>query len=298
MPYLDSLNARDNVLYRLTNILGGNMNGKQETTTNDPYQHDFNLQESRFVSVLVNFIRAAEIMEHTVLIPSVLMDLTVNSLIPCLNLNETYLSQETDLRTFCLVVKSIKIQLTEGCSFFEVAEESEEENRIEIHVQSKVKELCKQLRPIIGQAKYLGYAAEELALSMKPVSFQEFTEQEHQHACLYDDHTTCNLRATLETFLHEADQMIEEILFPNLLKSFSAFDYGCSMNKEQTLYDLYVSLLQVRSVLLDSQNVHYENLENSSLYQTILKLKNVLSNYTSIVDKIVVKYLQEVHEDY
>lgn len=275
------------------------MNGKPETSTNDQYRHDDNLKESRFVLALVNFIRAAEIMEHTVLIPSVLMDLTVNSLIPCLNLNEIYLSEETDLRTFCLVVKSIKIQLTEGCSFFEVTEKSEEENRIEIQVQSKLKELCKQLRPLIGQAKYLGYAAEELALSMKPVSFQEFTEQEHQHACLYDDHTTCNLRATLETFLREADQMIEEILFPNLLKSFSASDYGCSMNKaEQTLYDLYVSLLQVRSVLLDSQNIHYENLENSTLYQTILKLKNVLCNYTSIVDKIVLKYLQEVHEDY
>lgn len=295
--YLHSLNVRDNALYR-SRILG-NMNGKPETSTNDPYRHDDNLKESRFVLALVNFIRAAEIMEHTVLIPSVLMDLTVNSLIPCLNLNEIYLSEETDLRTFCLVVKSIKIQLTEGCSFCEVTEESEEENRIEIQVQSKLKELCKQLRPLIGQAKYLGYAAEELALSMKPVSFQEFTEQEHQHACLYDDHTTCNLRATLETFLREADQMIEEILFPNLLKSFSASDYGCSMNKaEQTLYDLYVSLLQVRSVLLDSQNIHYENLENSTLYQTILKLKNVLCNYTSIVDKIVLKYLQEVHEDY
>ena len=295
--YLHSLNVRDNALYR-SRILG-NMNGKPETSTNDPYRHDDNLKESRFVLALVNFIRAAEIMEHTVLIPSVLMDLTVNSLIPCLNLNEIYLSEETDLRTFCLVVKSIKIQLTEGCSFFEVTEKSEEENRIEIQVQSKLKELCKQLRPLIGQAKYLGYAAEELALSMKPVSFQEFTEQEHQHACLYDDHTTCNLRATLETFLREADQMIEEILFPNLLKSFSASDYGCSMNKaEQTLYDLYVSLLQVRSVLLDSQNIHYENLENSTLYQTILKLKNVLCNYTSIVDKIVLKYLQEVHEDY
>lgn len=275
------------------------MNGKPETTTNDPYRHDDNLQESRFVLVLVNFIRAAELMEHTVLIPSVLMDLTVNSLIPCLNLKEIYLSQETDLRTFCLVVKSIKIQLTEGCSFFEVTEESDEENRIEIQVQSKLKELCKQLRPLIGQAKYLGYAAEELALSMKPVSFQEFTEHEHQHACLYDEHTTCNLRATLETFLHEADLMIEEILFPNLLKSFSASDYGCSMNKaEQTLHDLYVSLLQVRSVLLDSQNIHYENLENSTLYQTILKLKKVLCNYTSILDKLVLKYLQEVHEDY
>lgn len=295
--YLHSLNVRDNDLYT-TSILG-NMNGKPETTTNDPYRHDDNLQESRFVLVLVNFIRAAELMEHTVLIPSVLMDLTVNSLIPCLNLKEIYLSQETDLRTFCLVVKSIKIQLTEGCSFFEVTEESDEENRIEIQVQSKLKELCKQLRPLIGQAKYLGYAAEELALSMKPVSFQEFTEQEHQHACLYDEHTTCNLRATLETFLHEADLMIEEILFPNLLKSFSASDYGCSMNKaEQTLHDLYVSLLQVRSVLLDSQNIHYENLENSTLYQTILKLKNVLCNYTSILDKIVLKYLQEVHEDY
>ena len=295
--YLHSLNVRDNALYT-TSILG-NMNGKPETTTNDPYRHDDNLQESRFFLVLVNFIRAAELMEHTVLIPSVLMDLTVNYLIPCLYLNEIYLSQETDLRTFCLVVKSIKIQLMEGCSFFEVAEESDEENRIEIQVQSKLKELCKQLRPLIGQAKYLGYAAEELALSMKPVSFQEFTEQEHQHACLYDDHTTYNLRATLETCLHEADQMMEEILFPNLLKSFSASDYGCSMNKaEQTLYDLYVSLLQVRSVLLDSQNIHYENLENSTLYQTILKLKNVLCSYTSIVDKIVLKYLQEVHEDY
>lgn len=295
--YLHSLNVRDNALYT-TSILG-NMNGKPETTTNDPYRHDDNLQESRFVLVLVNFIRAAELMEHTVLIPSVLMDLTVNSLIPCLNLKEIYLSEETDLRTFCLVVKSIKIQLTEGCSFFEVTEESDEENRIEIQVQSKLKELCKQLRPLIGQAKYLGYAAEELALSMKPVSFQEFTEQEHQHACLYDEHTTCNLRATLETFLHEADLMIEEILFPNLLKSFSASDYGCSMNKaEQTLHDLYVSLLQVRSVLLDSQNIHYENLENSTLYQTILKLKNVLCNYISILDKIVLKYLQEVHEDY
>lgn len=295
--YLQSLNVRDNALYT-TSILD-NMNGKPETTTNDPYRHDDNLQDSRFFLVLVNFIRAAELMEHTVLIPSVLMDLTVNSLIPCLNLNEIYLSQETDLRTFCLVVKSIKIQLTEGCSFFEVTEETDEENRIEIQVQSKLKELCKQLRPLIGQAKYLGYATEELALSMKPVSFQEFTEQEHQHACLYDDHTTCNLRATLETFLHEADQMIEEILFPNLLKSFSASDYRCSMNKaEQTLYDLYVSLLQVRSVLLDSQNIHYENLENSTLYQTILKLKNVLCSYTSIVDKIVLKYLQEVHEDY
>lgn len=286
-------------MHSYTTSILGNMNGKPETTTNDPYRHDDNLQESRFVLVLVNFIRAAELMEHTVLIPSVLMDLTVNSLIPCLNLKEIYLSQETDLRTFCLVVKSIKIQLTEGCSFFEVTEESDEENRIEIQVQSKLKELCKQLRPLIGQAKYLGYAAEELALSMKPVSFQEFTEQEHQHACLYDEHTTCNLRATLETFLHEADLMIEEILFPNLLKSFSASDYGCSMNKaEQTLHDLYVSLLQARSVLLDSQNIHYENLENFPLYQTILKLKNVLCNYTSILDKIVLKYLQEVHEDY
>ena len=70
------------------------------------------------------------------------------------------------------------------------------------------------------------------------------------------------------------------------------------MNKEQTLHDLNVSLLQVRSVLLDSQNIHYENLENSTLYQTILKLKNVLCNYNSIVDKLVLKYLQEVHEEY
>ena len=71
--------------------------------------------------------------------------------------------------------------------FFEVTEDSEEENRIEIQliqVQSKVKEPREQLRPLIGQPKYLGYAAEELALSMKPVAFQEFTEREHQHACL------------------------------------------------------------------------------------------------------------------
>ena len=88
----------------------------------------------------------------------------MNCLIPCLNLNEIYLSQETDLTTFFLVVKSIKIQLTEGCSFYEVTEESEEENRIEIQLiqeQSKVKEPCDQLRHLIGQAKYLGYAAEE-----------------------------------------------------------------------------------------------------------------------------------------
>ena len=62
--YLHSLNVRDNVLYR-TSILG-NMNGKPETTTNDQYRHDGNLQESQFVLVSVNFIRAAEIMEHTV----------------------------------------------------------------------------------------------------------------------------------------------------------------------------------------------------------------------------------------
>ena len=276
------------------------MDGK-ENATSEPFGHDTDdsthrdiAQASCFVSVLANFFRSAEIMEQTVLFPSVLIDVTVNSVLPSVSPNEIYLNEEADLRTFCLMVKSIKTQLTEGCSFIEEFEEGEEQN---IQIRKKVKELCKQLRPLIRQAKYLGYAAEELALSMKPVSFQEFTEYEIEHACLYDDHSTCNLRATLEMFLREMDKMEEEILFPNLLKSYSAVDYGCCLNEEQSLNDLFVSLLQVRSVLLDSQNVHLEPLENSAFYQTVSNLTNVFYNYTTILDKLVLIYLQEVHED-
>lgn len=248
-------------------------------------------QEICFVAVLENFVRSADIVQQTVLFPSVLMDLTVNSVLPSVSPNEIYLNEETDLRTFCLLVKSLKIQLTEGCSYIE---DGIEEN---IQMRKKVKELCEQLRPLIRQAKYLGYAAEEIALSLKPASFQEFTEHEMEHAFLYDDHSTCNLRATLETFLHEVDEMEEEILFPSLLKSYSAADYGCNSNEGQTLNDLYVTLLQVKGAFLDSQGIHLESVENSAFAQTVSQLKDVFYNYTIILDKLVAIYLQKVHED-
>ena len=258
------------------------------------YHHDsiqYSAQELCFVSALEDFIRSAEVMQQTVLFPSVLMDLTVNSLLPNMVLDEIYITEETDLRTFCLMARSLKTQLTEGCSYIE---EGRQEN---IQRRGKVQELCKQLRPLIHQAKYLGYAAEEIALCSKPVSFQEFTKQETEHAFLYDDHSTCNLRATLRMFLHEMNQMEEEILFPSLLKSYIAVDYGCSSDKEQTLNDLYVSLLQFKSMLLNSQGIHLDSLENSAFSQTVSQLKSVFYNYTTILDKLVVLYLQKVDED-
>ena len=268
------------------------MDGKEKATSHQ-YGHENtpNSQELCFVSVLENFVRSAEVMQETVLFPSVLMDLTVNSVVPSVRPNEIYLNDETDLRTFCLMVTSLKTQLTEGCSYLEEGVEEHTERR------NKVQELCKQLRPLIRQAKYLGYAAEEIALSLKPVPFQEFTDHEIEHAFLYDDHSTCNLRGTLEMFLHEMDEMEEEILFPSLLKSYSAADYGCSSDEEQSLNDLYVRLLQVRSVLLDSEGTHLESLEYTAFEQTVSKLKSVFYNYTIILDKLVMIYLQKVHED-
>ena len=273
--------------------MDGDKRAKYERDNHDSIQYcEYSGQELRFVSALDDFIRSVEVMQQTVLFPSVLMDLTVNSLLPNIVLDEIYITEETDLRTFCLMVRSLKTQLTEGCNYIE---EGMQEN---IQRREKVQELCKQLRPLIRQAKYLGYAAEEIALCSKPVrSFQEFTKHESEHAFLYDDHSTCNLRATVRMFLHEVGEMEEEIPFPSLLKSHTAVDYGCSSDKEQTLNDLYVSLLQFKSILLNSQGIHLDSLENSSFGQIVSKLKSVFYNYTTILDKLIVLYLQKVDED-
>lgn len=78
-----------------------------------------NAEELCFISVVEKFIRSAEAMEETVLFPSVLMDSTVNNLEPDLSLNEIYLNERMDLRTFCLTMKSLRIQLTQGRSYIQ-----------------------------------------------------------------------------------------------------------------------------------------------------------------------------------
>lgn len=251
------------------------------------YGHD--TQELCFVSVLEDFVRSAEVMEETVLFPSVLMDSTVNNLEPDLSPNEIYLKEGMDLRTFCLTMKSLKIQLTQGYSYIQ---EGVQENT---QMRNKIEELCLQLRPLIRHAKYLGYASQEIALSNKPLSFQEFTAQEVERALLCEDHSTRNLRETLQLFMNAVEEMEQEILFPNLLKSYRAFDYGCSLDAEQSLNELYVSVLQVRSVLLASLHKHFQN---SALCQMISKLKTVLCSYTMMINKIMVIYKNEIHEDY
>lgn len=252
----------------------------------DRYGHD--TEESCFVSVLEEFVRSAEEMEKTVLFPSVLMDSTVNSLQSDLSLNEIYLKKGMDLRTFCVTMKSLKIQLTQGSSYIQ---EGVQEN---IQTRSKIEELCLQLRPVIRHARYLGYASKEIALSNKPLSFQEFTAHEFERALLYEDHSTLNLRETLQLFMNAVEEMEQETLFPNLLKSFRAFDYGCSPDSEQSLNELYVSVLHVRSMLLAPLHKHFQN---SAICQMISKLKTVLCSYTTMINKIVVIYHKEVHED-
>jgi len=93
------------------------------------------------------------------------------------------------------------------------------------------------------------------------------------------------------------DEMEEEILFPSLLKSYSAADYGCTSNEEQTLNDLYVTLLRVKGAFLDSQGIHLESVENSGFSETVSQLKDVSYNYIIILDKLVAIYLQKVQEN-
>lgn len=256
------------------------MDGEEPLRNSRRYGHD--TQELCFVSVLEDFVRSTGVMEETVLFPSFLMDLTVNTLAePDLSPNEIYLNEEMDLRTFCLMVKSLKIQLSQGCSYIE---EGVEEN---IQMRSKVEELCIQLRPLTRHAKYLGYASQEIALSNKPLSLQTFSAQEIERSLLCEDHSTWNLRKTLQLFLNAVDEMEQETLFPSLLKSCRGVDYGCSLDQEQTLNELYVSLLQVRSALMASQSKHFEN---SAFYQIVSKLKTVFYFYTIMINKIVVLY--------
>ncbi|XP_078370932.1 uncharacterized protein LOC144654613 [Oculina patagonica] len=246
-------------------------------------------QELCFVSALEDFIRSAEFMGETVLFPSILMDLTVNSLELNLSAKELYLAEGMDLRTFCHTVKSLKIQVTQGCSNIE---EGLEEN---IQMRNKIEELCLQLRPSIRLAKYLGYASQEIALSNKPVSFQEFTAQEIERALLCEDHSSWNLNETLQLFMNAVEEMEQETLFPCLLKSHRALNYGCSLDSEQSLNELYVNVLQDRSVLLASCGKYFQS---SAFYQIVSKLKTVFYFYTMMINKILVLYQEKVHEDY
>lgn len=253
---------------------------------NSRCSHD--TQELCFVSALEDFIRSAEVMEKTVLFPSILMDLTVNTLQPDLSPNELYLDEGMDLRTFCITVKSLKIQLTQGCSYIE---EGLEEN---IQMRNQIEEVCLQLRPNIRLAKYLGYASQEIALSNKPLSFQEFTEHEIKRELLCEDHASWNLSETLQLFLNEVEEMEQETLFPSLLESHRALNYGCSLDSEQSLNELYVNLLQVRNTLLASHSKHSQS---SAFYEMVSKLKTVFYFYSVMINKILVLYQKEVHED-
>ena len=245
----------------------------------DRYGRD--TEELCFVSVLEKFVRSAEAMEETVLFPSVLMDSTVNNLAPDLSLNEMYLKEGMDLRTFCLTMKSLKIQLTQGSSYIQ---EGLQENKT---MSNKIEEFCLQLRPVIRHARYLGYASQEIALSNKPKQFER--------ALVCEDHSTLNLRETLQMFMNAVEEMEKETLFPNLLKSFRAFDYGCSLDNEQSLNQLYVSVLQVRSLLLAPLHKHFQD---SAICQIISKLKTVLCSYTMMINKTMVIYRKEFHEGY
>lgn len=256
---------------------------------NDRSGHD--VQDLCFESALENFVHAAEVMEETVLFPSLLMDLTVDTLEPNLSPNELYLDEGMDLRTFCLTLKSLKIQLTQGCSYIE---EGIEENT---QMKNQIEKLCSQLRQSIRLAKYLGYASEEIALSNKPLSFQEFTTQEFERALVCEDHLSWNLRETLEQFRNAVEEMEKETLFPSLLESHKAFNYGCSLDSEQSLNELYVHLLQVRKVLLAS-NSHDEHFQSFAIYEMVSKLKIVFYFYTVMINKILLLYQKEVHEDY
>jgi len=246
-------------------------------------------EELCFVSVLEKFVRSAEVMEETVLFPSFLMDSTVNNLELDLSLNEIYLKEGMDFRTFCLTIKSLKIQITQGRSYIQ---EGVQEN---IRMSNEIEEFCLQLRPVIRHARYLGYASQEIALSNKPLSFREFTAQEFERALLCEDHLTLKLRGTLQLFMNAVEEMEKETLFPNLLKSFRAFDYGCSLDKEQSLHQLYVSVLQVRSLLLAPVHKHFPD---SAICQMISKLKTVLCSYTIMINEIMVAYRKEFHEGY
>ena len=68
------------------------------------------------------------------------------------------------------------------------------------------------------------------------------------------------------------------------------------MNSEQNLNDLFVRLLQVRSVLLAAS--YYENFNESAFCQIVTKLKNVFNFYAIMVEEIIVIYRRKVHEDY
>lgn len=100
------------------------MDMKASTEKNRP---DHNTESGLcFVTVLERFVKSATVLEETVLFPSVLMDLSVNAFEAKINPNEIYLYKEMDLRTFCRMVKSLRIQLLQGCSFIE---EGLEENK-------------------------------------------------------------------------------------------------------------------------------------------------------------------------
>ena len=243
-----------------------------------------------FVAVVERFVKSATVLEETVLFPSVLMDLSVNALEAKINPNEIYLYKELDLRTFCRMVKSLRIQLSQGCSFIE---EGLEEN---MQITHKVEELCSQLKSLTQHAKYLRYASEVIALANKPVSFQEYTAQACEHMLLCEAHSTCNLRDTLKMFLNVVEEMEKETLFPCLLKSYRTLDYGCSMNSEQNLNDVFVRLLQARSVLQVPSYCEY--FDDSALCQTVTKLKNIFYFYAIMIEEIVVMYREKVHEDY
>ncbi len=110
-------------------------------------------QDLCFISAIEDFYQISRIYGGTVLFPSILMDLTVNSLELNLSAKELYLAEGMDLRTFCLTVKSLKIQVTQGCSYIE------EGLKGNIQMKNKIEELCLQLRPSIRLADYLGYAS-------------------------------------------------------------------------------------------------------------------------------------------
>ena len=264
------------------------MDMKASTEKNRP---DHNTESGLcFVTVLERFVKSATVLEETVLFPSVLMDLSVNALEAKINPNEIYLYKEMDLRTFCRMVKSLRIQLLQGCSFIE---EGLEENK---QIRNKVEELCLQLKSLTQHAKYLRYASKEIAFSKKPVSFQEYNVQTCERMLLCEDHSTCNLRDTLQMFLNAVEEMEKETLFPCLLKSFRTLDYGCSMNSEQNLNDLFVRLLQVRTVLLAAS--YCENFDESAFCQIVTKPKNVFNFYAIMVEEIIVMYRRKIHEDY
>ena len=247
-------------------------------------------KEFSFMTVLEDFIHSAEIMERTVLFPSLLMDLSLDAITRDLASTELHLqNQELDLRGFYFMVKSLKTQLEKGSKFVVHREEQNFETR------SKIAQLCEKLTPLIRQARYIGEAGQEIAMTSK----MDTTFSQFQQAT--PNSMPCCLIETLQEFLKEVKGMESEVLFPSLLTGYKASDLGHSFveaagssNREDNLHDLYMRLLQLRKMLLTSQSPDKSSLD---LHKSVEQLRNALHCYSSMIDNLVDFYRKEVHDN-